>query len=184
MIKHYPQGVNLVSDVSIPVPANTGALLTVSNTSYAVYVGRAPKNCSSVDLLASLGNPGAVTITWAEIAVASGDYEPASGPGTSGTPNLTTLGFADIAAEINGTANDSIVKTVTAAIPAGTNIWVLIGNQAATPATFRTTGGGDVLGICATAAATRPSTMAAGTAFTAGQIDAAVTTPLLGIRWR
>jgi hypothetical protein len=176
---HYPQGENTVGDFRVYTAPNTGALLTISGRSYAVYMGRAPRDLPSVDVIVSMANIVAAGVVWAEMAVCSGAYVPRDGQ-LAPQPALTTLAFADCSADIV-LANRTIVKTLNAAIPAGTELWAVFANAAATPATLRSEPGGDLLGGAAIAAA-RPSTMAAGQLFEGGNISAgAVSYPLMAL---
>lgn len=163
---------------------DTSAPTGVSGRCYAQYLGVAPCEIKSLELRAEIGGTAAATITWAEMAVATGAFEASAGV-TSGTPDLTLRAgtVADISAEVLNT-NFSIVKTVTPAvpIPAGTELWVLLSVSAVTQPVWRGTQGADFAGAAAIAAATRPSTMAAPTAFTGGSWSGGQQIPQLSAR--
>ena len=140
--------------------ANLTATKTcTSNTSFAVYLGRADSAPTSVVVRLRV-TTAAATITWAEVAIATGTPSPA------GNPSLTRRGFTDVAAVVNSLGQKSITVSVSG-IAAGDDIWVVFGAQATTALVVRAGLADDLqLGGQASIAATRPSTMASPTVFT------------------
>lgn len=132
--------------------------ITVSDT-VAVYVGKAPYAAASAivraRVTATMGGP----ITWCECAIAKGSIA------VGGNPSLTLIAFTDVSATFNSQGQKS--TTVTGAIAAGDDLWVLLGAQAGTGLTVRAQSIADdtQVGVQVTATA-RPSTMAAPTTFT------------------
>jgi hypothetical protein len=134
-----------------------------NNTSLAIYLGRAAAAWTSFDVrfrvstafTISPGNP-----TWAEAAICTGT--PVLGAGTT----LTTMGFVNITTEGQSLGNHT-VTVATTGITEGDHLWVVIGAQ--------TIAGSFLLEGCPPdrlnsgrhllATTTRPSTMAAATAF-------------------
>jgi hypothetical protein len=140
--------------------ANLTATKTcTSNTSFAVYLGRADAAYTSVVVRLRV-TTAAGTITWAEVAIATGT------PSPGGNAALTRRGFTDTAAIVNSLGQKSITVSVSG-IAAGDDIWAIVGAQATTALAVRAGLADDLqLGGQASAAATRPSTMGAGTTFT------------------
>lgn len=154
--------------------ADSGAQAPVDGTSYAVYLGRTLRKITSARVSVFVGSTAAATVAWAEVGLATGAFEGNVGD-TAGTPNLTRAGFASIATEIAAGINREAGALVTPATPiaAGSELWLLFGVSAATLPVMRSIPNA-IDGSAASAAATRPSTMAAGAAFTASQLGAAV----------
>lgn len=141
----------------------TSTKTLTSNTTYALYLGKCPHYLLSGDVLVAKYRvtTQAATITWAEVAVATGFFI------SSGPSALTTRGFANIAAVVNSTGIKSTNITLTSNIVPGTDIWLLFGVQATTPGVYRAASIADDIqtGVQLAAASTRPSTMAAGATF-------------------
>lgn len=136
--------------------------LTSTNT-YAVYVGKAPRSITSATVRSRV-TTGAATITWAEIALATGSIN------VGGNPTLTVRGWTDVSGTFNSTGQKSTSVSVSAgqAINEGDDLWVLIGNNATTVAVLRAASIADDLQV-GTAAflATRPSSnVGSGQAYT------------------
>lgn len=133
----------------------------------ARFLCQVPYDCTSVELNFRV-TTGAATITWAEVAIASG------ASATSG--NLTLIGSAtNVAATFNSTGNKTV--TITATIPAGTFLYALYGSQATTPFQVRATLADELgIGVVRLASTTRPSTMAAPTSFSSS-------TAITGAAW-
>lgn len=138
--------------------AATNSKTLTSTSTFAVYLGRADRDFTSVKVL-WVCNTAATGITWAELAMATGAFV------LGGNASLTTLGTAlNIAAVINSTGIKT--STVTATGKPMDDLWLLIGNQA--------TGAGAIQSALANtnqngwqqAATARPSTMGAATGFT------------------
>lgn len=137
----------------------TATKACTSNTSFAVYMGKADAAYTSVVVRLRV-TTAAATITWAEVAIATGTPAPA------GNPSLTRRGFTDVSAVVNSLGQKSITVSVSG-IAAGDDIWVVFGAQATTALAVRAGLADDLqLGGQASVAATRPSTMATPTTFT------------------
>lgn len=145
----------------------TSTKTLTSLTTFALYMGRLQVAATSIRVRYRV-TTAAATITWAEIAIAKGAVN------VGGNPSLTRLGFADVAAVVNSIGLKTTTVTLTGAA-VGDDIWVLVGNQATTAAILRAASAADDLQVGVQAAvATRPSTMAAATAFT---LEAATVLP-------
>lgn len=138
-----------------------------SGTSYAYYLGRADRAYTSVAVRFGVAVI-ADTVSWAEVAVATGT------PSLGGNPKLTTRGSSSVAGSLGTTGAKSATIT-TSGIALGDHLWLLIGQSATTPADL-VAGAADRLTIGVQASATaRPSTMSADTDFTVeGAADRAV----------
>lgn len=137
--------------------ATTSKTLT-TNTTFAVYLGKADRDFSSVKVLYRV-NIAAVTITWAEIAIATGAFT------LGGNASLTLAGTAsNVAAVINSTGLKT--TTVSASGKVGDDLWILYGNQASTIAQFQCGLANANQDGWQQTAAVRPSSMAAPTSFT------------------
>jgi hypothetical protein len=169
---------NLVSDFMSALPEVTTALTNIDQRCYAVYLGRAPRKITTCDVSVIVGATAAVTVVYAELALATGAWEPSSGI-TAGTPELTLRAgtVADISAEVVGT-NTTITKTITPSvpIPAGTELWAIVGVDAGTQPVWRATAD-DMNSRQAFKDSTRPSTMSAASVFTGGIFGNAVVCP-------
>lgn len=106
-----------------------------------------------------------VTVTWAEVAIATG------APVIGGSPNLTTVGFLDVSATFK--ASPAGLRTVLVPVTApnqiqeGDDLWILFGNQASTVTVLRAdVQADDIQSGYAAVATVQPSTMAAASAFT------------------
>lgn len=158
-------GGSVSPDKSFLSPPGLYAANTTTNTNvtsgvtYALYLGRAKVDNPTFSIIQSVAGTASGGVTWTEVGIATGT--PAAGAGT----NLTTRGFAAVGGTYNSTGNKTTVVTTTG-ISAGDDVWALYGNAAGN--VFTLIGMvGDVLqsGVFLSAVATRPSTMAPGTAF-------------------
>ncbi len=152
-----------------------------SGQTRAVYLGKASRAYSTVDLVYRLNGLGS-GITWSEIGVATG---PAPATITfTGTIALTTRGWTDISgASVTGRGVTTTVAL--SGVNVGDHLYALMGAQATTTPTYRaqSTGGGDMMGMgLHTTATARPSTMAANTTFTSAS-DTNNNCPLLVCKW-
>lgn len=166
------QAINIRTDVPVFYMPDTSASAATSQRCCVVYCGRAPKDITTIDVTIFV-TVAAATVTWAEFAAFTGAYEgPSAAAG--GTPNLTTKGFVSIASEIAAAAvNDALKKTITLTttpIKAGEEFWVGFSINATSMPTLRAINASDLTSRQALRAATRPSTMAAGSAFTGGSL--------------
>jgi hypothetical protein len=154
--------------------ANLTATKTcTSNTSFAVYLGRADAAYTSVVVRLRV-TTAAATITWAEVAIATGT------PSPGGNAALTRRGFTGVAAVVNSLGQKSVTVAVSG-IAAGDDIWAIVGAQATTALAIRAGLADDLqLGGQASASATRPSTMASPTTFTVEGATAAC--PWVGLQ--
>lgn len=109
-----------------------GVKTITSLSSFAIYVGKAPRALTSVALRARVTTAMA-TITWGEVAIAKGPVV------IGGNPTLTVVGWADVSATYDSTGQKSTTINVTAgqSIDEGDDLWVIIGNSATTAAVMR-----------------------------------------------
>lgn len=148
-----PPGLHAANLTALAVPA--------TNATYAVYLGRARAADPTIDVVFRV-TTAAVTITWAEVAIATGT------PVANGSPSLTTRGHVDTSAVVNSTGIKKVTISPTGIWP-GADLWFLIGTQATTPGVFRGCLADDLQsGVFVTATSTRPSTMSAPKTFTVG----------------
>lgn len=110
----------------------TGTKTITSGSSFAVYVGKAPRALTSVTLRCRV-TTGMGTITWGEVAIAKGTIN------VGGNPTLTVVGYTDVSATYNGTGQKSTTIAVSSGqqILEGDDLWVLIGNAATTACVVR-----------------------------------------------
>lgn len=103
-----------------------------SGSSFAVYVGKAPRSFTSCTIRSRVTTAMA-TITWGEVAIAKGTIN------VGGNPTLTVLGYADVSATFNSTGQKSTTVNVSSGqqVLEGDDLWVLIGNSATTAAVMR-----------------------------------------------
>lgn len=136
----------------------TGTRTITSTNTMAQYLGKAEYAYTSCQLRYRI-TTAAATITWAEVAIASGTFN------LGGNQTLTTRGFTDVSGSINSTGLKQTTVALTG-VTAGMDLYALIGNQAVTAAVVRAGLGDDITTGFASAAVARPSTMAGGTTFT------------------
>ncbi len=96
-----------------------------TNTSYFVYLGRAVRAISSVQIITNV-TAAAVTITWAEVGVFRGPSV------ANGNGSLSRVGFTNVAATFNSTGRKVTTVTVSGVQP-GDELWAALGSQATTP---------------------------------------------------
>lgn len=110
----------------------TGTRSITSTNSYAVYVGKAPRSITSANVRYRV-TTGAATITWAELALATGSIN------VGGNPTLTVRGYADVSGTVTGTGQFTTSVSVSAgqAINEGDDLWCIYGNQASTVTVLR-----------------------------------------------
>lgn len=118
----------------------------VSGTSYASYVGRAPKTSVRMMVKHRITTASA-TITWGEYAIATGI------PSFANNATLTVLGYngannpITLAAPGATTTNGEYLTTIDCApgyqINEGDDVWIVIGSNATTPPTLRVTTSAD-----------------------------------------
>lgn len=134
--------------------ANLTSTKTItSGITFAVYMGKAPRALTSVQLRCRVTTAMA-TITWGEVAVAKGAIV------VGGNPSLTVVGWDDVAAVFNSTGQKTRTINVSSgqAINEGDDLWALIGNQATTACVMRAQSIADDLQVGVQASlATRPS---------------------------
>lgn len=132
----------------------TGVRSITSTNSYAVYVGKAPRAITSANVRYRV-TTGAATITWAEIALATGSIN------VGGGPTLTVRGWTDVSAIVTSTGQKTTAVSVSAgqAINEGDDLWAIYGNTATTVAVLRAQSIADDIQVGVFAnLATRPST--------------------------
>lgn len=131
----------------------TTAKTITSNSSFAVYVGRAPAALASVQARYRV-TTAAATITWAEVAIAKGAIN------VGGNPTLTVVGFANVSAVVNSLGQKTTTINVSAgqSILEGDDLWFIVGNSATTALQVRGQSIADDLQVGLQASlATRPS---------------------------
>ena len=101
-----------------------------SNTSWAIYVGRAPFALSGVNVRCNV-TLAAASITWAEVALATGPLV------ANGNSALTVVGTTDVSGVINTTGLKTIKIVSTKPVHEYDDLWIIIGNQATTVAEIR-----------------------------------------------
>jgi hypothetical protein len=134
--------------------------ITSTNT-FAVYIGRASFDITSLTLRYRVTTLLGATISWAEAAIATGAIV------ANGNPSLTTRGYTDVSGVVNSTGLKSTTVTTTG-ITAGMDLWALFGcstSGAAMVLRAMTVTDAAQTGVQASAVA-RPSTMASPTSFT------------------
>lgn len=116
----------------MPKVDNTQVCSGVSNTTYAIYLGKCPKACTSfvirVRTTTAYGTGGASP--WAEVGIAIGT------PSAAANPSLTVLGTTDVSGTYNAVAGNKST-TITATAAAGDDIWFLHGSKGSTPYLLR-----------------------------------------------
>lgn len=138
----------------------TSTKTLTSNTSFAVYVGKAPSANPTVTVRYRV-TTAAATITWAEVAIATGAVV------AGGNPSLTVRGFTNVAAVINSTGQKTTAVT-TSGVAAGDDLWIIVGNQATTAGAVRAQSIADDIqaGVQAARASNRPSTQSGAQTYT------------------
>src|SRR3972149_1351113 len=108
--------------------ANLTAVTALATTvCHCYYAGVAPFATSSINLLVNVTTLVA-TITWAEIAIYKGT------PMLNAVcPDLTRLGWANVAAVYNTTGRKNVNIPLTVPANPGDNLWVVLGSQATNP---------------------------------------------------
>jgi hypothetical protein len=134
--------------------ANLTSQRTITSTNtMAVYIGKAPRSLTSVQLRFRV-SIAAVTITWAEVALAKGPVS------LGANPSLTVVGFADVSGVVNSLGQKSVTVSLSAGqtVDEGDDLWALVGNQATTALQVRAQSIADDIQVGLQAArATRPS---------------------------
>lgn len=139
--------------------ANLTSTKTITSTSsFALYLGKAPRALSQATVRLRVTTAAAV-IVWAEVAIATGSIVVGS------NPSLTVQGYVDVSAIINSTGQKTIVVPVSSgrSIAAGEDLWVLIGNQATTAAVVRAQSIADDLQVGYQAGGTQRPSLIVGT---------------------
>lgn len=131
----------------------TTAKTITSASTFAVYLGRAPRAITTAQVRFRV-TTAAATITWAEVALATGPIV------VGGNPSLTVRGFADVSAVVNSLGQKTVSVSASAGqtINEGDDVWLLIGNQATTALAVRAQSIADDLQVGVQGSlATRPS---------------------------
>lgn len=153
----YPETV--LSPRGLSLAPGTPTVAFATNVSFAVYLGRAPSDNPSIDLVTKVTTAVSAAPTWAEFAIAKGT--PVANAGAS----LTTMGYTDVSTPAGSTG---IIKVTvaTSGVVKGDRLWAVFGSQAGTVFQLQAANADAVQsGVFVTKAATRPSTMAAASAF-------------------
>jgi hypothetical protein len=144
------------------VSESTNATTLVSNSTFAVYLGRAGAAYTSINLRFEVTTQ-AQTITWAEVGIGTAPQITMSSDAA-----ITRRGFTDVSASFNSTGEKTVAVTVSG-VSAGDHLWALCGSQASTPfQVTRSLGFGLSAGNFQDRSATRISTMATPITFVAG----------------
>jgi hypothetical protein len=131
----------------------TGTRSITSTNTYAVYVGKAPRSLTSASVRYRV-TTAAITVTWAEVALATGQIN------VGGNPTLTVKGYADVSGVVTATGQFTTSVPVSAgqSINEGDDLWVLVGNNASTVEVLRAQSIADDLQVGVAAwLSTRPS---------------------------
>ncbi len=140
--------------------ANISATRTLTSTSsFAQYLGRAEYGYTQC-LLRYRTTTAAATVTWAEVAIASGTFA------IGANQSLTTRGFTSATGNFTATAGIKQNSITLTGISAGMDLWAILGNEASTAAVVRAGLADNLQSGFASAATARPSTMSANTTFT------------------
>jgi hypothetical protein len=151
---------------SYPIPgpmigmvADTGVTSSLSsNSSYAVYFGRAESGFGTINVRFQVNTAG-VTITWAEVGIGT---SPQIGLGDGAT--ITRRGFTNVASVVNSTGEKTVAISTTGISP-GDHLWGLIGAQASTMPQYEAALGGTLSAGYFQSVAARISTMSVPQAF-------------------
>lgn len=108
------------------VDSAAGATAFASGTCYAMYMGRALRSFLSCVAIVPL-RVGVGTPTWAEVALATGAFNP------HGAPTLTMQGFTDVSGSWTAMADVAATITITGRVRAGDDLWLVLGSNATTP---------------------------------------------------
>lgn len=131
----------------------TSAKTITSASTFAVYLGKAPRSFTSCNMRLRV-ILAAATITWAEVAIAKGSIN------VGGNPTLTVVGWSNVAAVVNSLGQKTIAINVASGqrVDANDDLWALIGNNATTALQVRALSIADDLQVGLQASlATRPS---------------------------
>ena len=135
----------------------TSQTAMATNRTIARYLGQAPADLNLVTLRFSVLT-AAVTITWAEVGIAT------SLDMTLGGQDLALAGYVTVASTFNSIGTKDVEVPV--GIGRDEHVWAVYGSQATTPfQVLRGIGDGLGAGFVLFADATRPSTMANPTTF-------------------
>ena len=160
-IQHFPG--------CLPVNLATTKALTVG-TSYASYLGKATSDYKTIDVLFAAAGAVPTTVVWAEVAIAVGT------PTLFGNTALTTVGFVNVAASVVANGTYKVTVPITGALN-GQELWAVIGCQSPVALSVKAGLADFITAGHRQSAVARPSTMAAGTAFT---LEAAGTASVWG----
>lgn len=106
--------------------ANTTAVRSLTKgDAFAVYLGRAEWAASSFSVRYNVTTAATATVSWAEVAIATGT------PSLGGNPTLTVVGYTDISGTITGTGAQSTTVTVSTgqAVQEGDDLWVILAHD-------------------------------------------------------
>lgn len=110
-----------------PIPtwitSTSGSKPLVNTEAYANYYGKAGAAITAMSLRLQVLTAGA-GLTWAEIAIAKGT--PVLAAGT----NLTVVGYANVAAVINGLGSKTVAIALSTPLTATDDVWVIYGSSA------------------------------------------------------
>ncbi len=114
-----------VLPVGLFVSTLTAVTVLTTGVSHFIYMGRAANALTSVSIVQNV-TTAAVTITWAEVAIFTGNL-----PTIGGAASLTRVGFTSVATTYNSTGRKTTAVTVSGVIP-GDHLWVAYGAAATT----------------------------------------------------
>jgi hypothetical protein len=168
------------------IAGDTGSLTVVSGTCYAQYIGQVPRALSSILAMFyghganAVAGAGGASVNWGEIGIAKGTLG-----AMSTAPVLTVLGYTSISAALTTAATTWQSASVSASIPANTDLWIVIAAAyETTQASFRIpVNWVNGRGYAATKAATQPSAVL-GTAQTFGStVTTGTVVPFMNAQW-
>jgi hypothetical protein len=166
-----PFGAGVTPDVFAPTwwmdGVNSDTRTITNNTTIALYLGRS--NHEITRALCTWRITAVTTPTYMEVAIATGT------PSLAANPTLTVRGFTDFTADVTTGIKRYEVYVASGSIPRGTDIWMLIGANAAGALTVRGGLADDLASGYSANAAVRPSLIVGTpTAFT---VDVAAAVP-------
>jgi len=146
--------------------SNTGSSYG-NNTSYTIYIGRAPKSYTSFVIRLNV-TTGISGTTWAELAIGK-----STAPAPATAKNITIVGYTDVSSIINTTGAKSITISVSGgqSIDTGDHLWLTFAKSSTGTPGFRSNAVADLddFGLILNAGNVRPSTIqGTPTSFAAG----------------
>lgn len=168
------------------IAGDTGSLTVTSGTCYAQYIGQVPRALSSIlamfygNATNAVAGAGGASVNWAEIGIAKGPLG-----AMSTAPVLTVLGYTSINTQVTAASTAWQAVSVAAAIPANTDLWIVVAAAyETTQASFRIpTNWVNGRGYAATKAATRPSLVLNSAQTFASTVTTGTVVPFMNAQW-